>query len=595
MKDKRYFLSVFLILSVLFLTTPKILLFYDAPEYVNIISKSSFLKSLSLGHPPIHPSFIGTLWIVSLLLRQFFGISLEFSANLSAFIFGLCSILLFLKISKAFLKKNQSYLATTLFSLFPAVWIINTNLMVESLSLTLFLLSVLLFLKFLEKQTGFRAFFYMVSIILLLSSHVQMLIWLPALFALPLLFQDKKRKAERRGLTTLFFLTSIGFFLSILIFVVIFLLAGKPLLFEVKQLFFGRVFELFDLSNVFYFILRSSRNIFLEVFRGFGSLTGFLISCILFSKRNERFFLFGTLLFGISLCISGSVWTGDFMIRRIVFAGVFFALILARYLSFRVTFLLMIYLMPITFANVLLYLSEEDMPLVQMRKAESNLPAGNVLIQTHYVRPFTHNYNGNLLWVGEDDLKTSENFLEDEKKIVFMDSQALFVPYLLYVGNNLHITSLSKFGVSETKTLFDKYVFDLAKVGDPGKRIFIFSARKEGGDFGQRIDFNRRLVNNKTSLIVGSAQPGSSVFIYSKNFFQRIHRERIDYGDLFTWAWVILTKKHDPMIWTYADKDGVFIFPINASEKEKVYVTGENIKKTFILSNEGIVEIQEVF
>ncbi|OGM11856.1 hypothetical protein A2Z22_01385 [Candidatus Woesebacteria bacterium RBG_16_34_12] len=51
----------------------------------------------------------------------------------------------------------------------------------------------------------------------------------------------------------------------------------------------------------------------------------------------------------------------------------------------------------------------------------------------------------------------------------------------------------------------------------------------------------------------------------------RIHRERIDYGYLLTRIWVFLTNRHEPLTWTYADRDGFFIFPVDKKDINSIY------------------------
>ena len=480
---KKGFIFLFLLISVaLFLTVPQTLLFYDAPEFVRIISKSGLCQSLALGHQPIHPLFLAVLWLISRLLRFFRGVSWQYSANLSAFIFGIISLSLFLQLSKSFLKEKESYLALLIFSLFPAVWIINTNLMVESLLLTLFLLSSLLFLRFIKKPRKLNAFLYILSVVAMLAVHIQAVFWLPALFSFPLLLKPRRKQSQRKSLVILLVLSSFAVLVSVLLYGLIFSLSGQNVALRLRELFFARLGEHFDFLTILG-IFRMLRNFSLSLLRGFGSLTPIVILIIVFLKRKERFFLLGCLILMVSILIPGAVWTGDFMMRRIVFAGVLFSLLIVQRFSKKAVFLVL-YLLPIVLENGLLYVStRENMPLVLMGRLEENLPPGNVLIQTHYLQPFTF-YDGKIFWVGQDNLQSIENFFRQNNK-VFLDFQAVLSPYMLYVGNNFHITSLGRFGVSETKELFKDYIFDLAVIENLGKRIFVYSFQKRGA-FGHR-------------------------------------------------------------------------------------------------------------
>jgi hypothetical protein len=171
------------------------------------------------------------------------------------------------------------------------------------------------------------------------------------------------------------------------------------------------------------------------------------------------------------------------------------------------------------------------MPLIKMQQDIDKLPINQVLVQTHYLAPFT-NYNGTTLWIGGDDLGTIDGYLSQGKR-VFLTSEAVTAPYQLLVGNNYHITSLGKVGDSESRFLFEKYVIE--QYGD-----------------------NLELKLNKGET---SNEAGQPVVFYSQSFWGRLARERIDYGDIGTWIWAIVTNHRDPTGWTYRDVSGKVVNP----------------------------------
>jgi 3-hydroxymyristoyl/3-hydroxydecanoyl-(acyl carrier protein) dehydratase len=73
-----------------FFTSPKNVLFYDQPEYLRIVSTHPFWQVFSLGHFPIHPIFLGILWITTKFI----------SGNQTALLFGVISVIFVFKISK---------------------------------------------------------------------------------------------------------------------------------------------------------------------------------------------------------------------------------------------------------------------------------------------------------------------------------------------------------------------------------------------------------------------------------------------------------------------------------------------------------------
>src|SRR3990172_11334393 len=138
----RAFFIIVLIACAYFVTTPKLLLFFDAPEYASIVTSNSFLQSLTEGHPPIKPVFMGILWILISAIRLTVQVSYPYAANLAAFGMGIIAIALFYHVcSLASLSQRNRFIAVFIYALFPAVWITSTNLMVESVLLPAYLFS----------------------------------------------------------------------------------------------------------------------------------------------------------------------------------------------------------------------------------------------------------------------------------------------------------------------------------------------------------------------------------------------------------------------------------------------------------------------
>lgn len=581
MVKAKFYIFLFLLFLFLFFSTPKILLFYDAPEYTGIVSSNPFLTSLSLGHTPIHPVFIGALWTVGRMVRFFFRVPWEYGANITALVFGIISIGVFYKISRLVFKDNRAVLTTVVFSLFPAVYTLNTNLMVESFSLTFYLLSVLYFLKYYGQKSKKDLALYSLFVALLVGTHLETIFWLPVTFSIPLVLQELFAKKKISRMPALLGYTLIAISLGVAFYILIFYFSQKDVLLEINRSFLSRFGEHFDLTKIG--ILRMGRNTVLSLFRGFGILTGLALLAAAIKSGKNKLSLFGLTLFFFSFAVAGSVWTGDFMLRRVAFIGAFTSLFLV-YIFPRLSKLLVIYLIPITVSNLLLYntFSSDKMPFSLMRKGEQSLPKGNVLIQTHYLRPFMSEYNGKILFIGQDGFGSIDKYLRDDKS-VFLESQAVFAPYMLYVGNNLHITSLGKFGKSESEDLFVNYTVDLAGVQNAGKRIYFYELKNTDLTYEERIRLNKESVSDEAKVIIGKAKKGAPVFVYSRKISGRLRRERVDYGDMALWMWAFLTGRKEPMVWTYADKQGVFIMPVSSKEVKDIYVTGEQVKALQIL------------
>lgn len=217
------------------------------------------------------------------------------------------------------------------------------------------------------------------------------------------------------------------------------------------------------------------------------------------------------------------------MQRRLAFAGIIISFAIYKYLKNK-SWLLVVYLLPIIIANGILYFTyNPNMPLALMQKRINELPANQVLVESRYYQPFVH-YNGTVLWVGVSDLSQIDNYLKEGKR-VFMEKNTITSPYMLFVGNNYHITSLGKAGDSESRFLFTKYEFDLY------------------GDNLELKSFEGKEI---------SKEAGQPIVFYSNNFWQKLARPRIDYGDIGTWIWFLITNHRDPASWTYKDVRGIW-------------------------------------
>jgi hypothetical protein len=267
--------------------------------------------------------------------------------------------------------------------------------------------------------------------------------------------------------------------------------------------------------------LRMVRNIWLSFIRNFGSLTPFVLLLLLVGNIKSKASWIYWLIFAGLVGVVGANWQGDFMGRRIVFAGVLLALSIYKYLG-KKSVLVVLYLLPIIVANVFLY--SKGSPFVLPK-----IPTGQILIETHYLHPFIK-YDGTILWIGGDDLGKIDDYLKSGKK-VFLTKQAVTAPYMLLVGNNYHITSLGKTGNSESRFLFTKYIVE-----------------PEGDVFELKLFKGKEI----------SQEAGAPVIFFDQSFWGRLARRRIDYGDVGTWFWAIITNQADPAGWTYKDVRGIW-------------------------------------
>jgi hypothetical protein len=486
-----------------FFVTPKALLFYDQIEYLRIVSTHNLWQVIPLGHFPIHPVFLVIFWITSRLIVP----------NLTAFVFAIASGVLMYLISKIIFKKGSFWLATLIFLFFPGVWLVNTNLMVHTILLTLYLLSIYLFLKK-------KAVLFFVTVFLMGATHFDALYWVPTLFVFPVIFR-KEINFKNKDIIKYAIWAVTGLLVSAIFYIFIYVFIRKDFGGSTEQLL---AYSSFGLPRVI-------RNIWYGFYNSFGSLTAFILSFLLVKNTKGKLQWAAWILFVLAISAGGAYWQGDLMQRRIVFAGVLIALALYKYLKNKSVWIIL-YLIPIIFANgILYYRGNSDMALAAMQKRINELPKGQILLQSHYYQPFTK-YDGIILLIGNDDLGQIDKYLNAGKR-VFITKESVTAPYLLVVGNNYHITSVGKVGESESRFLFKKYIVETYN-GNLELKLF------------------------KNSQV--SVQAGEPVVTYDQRFFGRLARPRIDYGDFGSWVWVIVTNHRDPVGWTYKDARGICVY-----------------------------------
>jgi len=382
----------------------------------------------------------------------------------------------------------------------------NTNLMIQSVLLTFYLLSIYFFLT--NKRLAFFA-----SVFLMMGIHIDAIYWTTTIFILPIFFKDELN----------FKSVYVFKFIKTAVLLIICSLIYYAVIYIFIRNGFGNSTEQLLAYSSFGF-LRIIRNIWFCFIFSFGSITPFILGYLIFKNTKTKLEIFGWLIFFFAISIGGAYWEGDLMMRRIVFAGVFLALYLYKHLQNK-SILIILYLLPITFfAGILNYRNNQNIPLTLMQKNINLLPNHQDLIQSHYHHPFTK-YDGKILWTEMGQLNQIDNYLKKGVR-VFITKESLVSPYRLYTGNYFHITSLSKVGESDVKYLFTKYKVD----------PFLNS-------------YEIKIPENP----VIAKDAGTPIVNYSTGFWNRLNRERIDYGDLGAWLWALITNHKDPTGWTYKD------------------------------------------
>lgn len=521
-------------------------LFFDSPEYLQSFAGKSLLSAVTGGHLPTHPLFILIGWL---------GVPISVMSALSGI--NTC-VFLYLLLKQVFGKKT-AWFSILLYSFLPYVWISQTNFTIESFLLMFFAGAYYFLFKYFKKrQNRFwlaSVFFFTAALL----THFSILVFSVSFLGLLALFGF-----SRRNLTRVILFIFASLFISVSIYCLLFYSAGILNREVVLNSFINHLGERADL-------LRNTRNALLILLRS-STLPVLCLSVygafILRKKPKKLMFL---IIFFLPFLYSSQFWhVGLFgrtslpaLIPLSVFAAVSFKR--KKYLV-----LLLVYLV-FSYAPILYRYKNTNQPIRIMQEIQSKLRQGGLYIDSHLSRPFT-TYSGEILHAGflpdgESLQKKIEDYIK-EGKPVYIDSFAVFDPYLSYDASTLHILGMGRFGVSDTKEIFRNNYVKIAGVGDSSSRVYVF----EIYNGNRTVDKENE---NPTKTISGKAEPGSSVFAYSNKWYERILKERFDYFDPVSWLWVLITGRREPVSWTYADKGGFFEIPVFTVDNARIFVQND--------------------
>jgi 4-amino-4-deoxy-L-arabinose transferase-like glycosyltransferase len=174
--------SLFLISRLFFLAHYPF--FYDSPEYYRESLTTNFSQSIAASHEAIHPLY---LWLTQLSQKltlflihqpQFWVLSL-----ISA-IFGILGFLAwYFFIRRLFNEKMALYSLIPLI-FFPHLWLIQTNILHETLEQGLFLLGLLFLDFYLEERKIYWVILVIISWGLALFNFLGILVWFPTALGL---------------------------------------------------------------------------------------------------------------------------------------------------------------------------------------------------------------------------------------------------------------------------------------------------------------------------------------------------------------------------------------------------------------------------
>jgi len=439
---KKYFwliFSLFFISRFFFLANyPH---FYDSPEYLRESLSSSFFNSLSSSHEVIHPVWLFLTQIFQRITIQ----PTSWELSLISAIFGLIGMTAFYFLIKRIFNEKVAAFASIPLIFFPHLWLIQTNILHESLDFGLFLLGLLSFDFFLEK----RKFYWWVLVVLFLTlavlDFVGILFWSIAFLSLAVLRSKKNDWGKNIAWGFLTIFLSLIFSLAILFFLLLLTKTIDPIA-RLKVIFLG-----FGATGVFsgwrlIDILRILRNNLYVLFYGYsaGAILGLISTSVYLFKKREWPLLIFLFSFFIPFLITGKFWHFGPFGRLAGLMAYPLALFLAL-MPWRKIYWLLITIIFLTFCPTFWVYQKTPIPQIQAGVIEKiKIGEKNLLVLSDYQRPQL-NYE-NALYVNSNEEihkmvvgKITENLLAGER--VFISQQAIDSPYWQYDGQQIHIIS----------------------------------------------------------------------------------------------------------------------------------------------------------
>ena len=342
---------------------------------------------------------------------------------------------------------------------FSHLWLIQTNILHESLDQALFLTALLFFDLFLMKKNWFWIF-SVFFLSLAITNFIGIIIWLPVFFGL--VFLRSKKDKLKENLVKAFSVCLLSLVLAVLFLLLLFSFASVDPFLRLKELFFG--YGATGVLNNWNFLnfLRILRNDFLILVNGYRSVSLLIILVGFFTmiKKRQWNFLIFFLSFLIPFLATGKFWYGGLFGRYSSLISYPLALFLAFSFSKRIFWLLVFFLILFSLPTFLAY---QKPPVFEIQKeiiSEVNIGNDPLFVFSEYQRPWTENDYSSALFVNGDDqdLKILEEKIEiaiEDKKSVFISQQAINFPYWQYDGQQIHIISKGDIQKAKLKSFLE--------------------------------------------------------------------------------------------------------------------------------------------
>jgi len=435
-------LCIFILSRLFFANSSPV--FFDSPEYLNRFLNPNFFQTITSGHSPFHLSYIMLFWSI-FQTANFLRINAPFAIIFMQILFSAITVYCFYRFVEIITNAKIAIIAVIICALTPLYWITNVSIMVESTYINFFFISIFLISLSITKNAHSKFYLFAGCIFfgLAILTNPLVILWIP--FILSVVYFLKKRKMYL--ILLLIILSAIFAFLINSFFIAS--AFHMSLLKGINQYLFGVDIKLTPNISSFITALRFIRNTLFSILIVNTSIIFILsiASLITMFKRKMKLFII-SLLWTFPIIITSQWYDSLLFARHGTIAGFGFALLVAIFLEKRkiLYFMVIGYLLLVSLPT--LALLKQPIPYLQMRKFVKTLPKG-LLIETHFARPQIEGYySGKTIFINQPGWnkqgleKTIDIYLQN-KKPIFITSQALSDPYGIYSGPFLNPLSLS--------------------------------------------------------------------------------------------------------------------------------------------------------
>ncbi|MFH1289174.1 MAG: glycosyltransferase family 39 protein [Patescibacteria group bacterium] len=420
--------------------------FFDSPEYLRLSLETDFFKSLSYSHESIHPVYL----FLTQLFRIFFSfLNLKFQIwqiSLTSAVFSILGIASFYLLIRKLFNERVAVFSILPLILFPHLWLIQTNILHESVEQGFFLFGLFVFSLFLEKG---KLFFWVLASLswgLAVFNFIGIILWFPWVFGIFLLFPDK-RKSKKDLLPLLLALCLAVFIGTSALYLVLEKISLEPMI-HLKNLFLGYggkgIFSNLSILD----ILRIARNDFFILLYGYSLAAIFVVFYFVFSYLKQKDYkgMLILFLFFLPFLVSGKFWYGGLFGRYSTLIAYPLSLFLALIPKKKIYFLLMCVLIAF-YIPVFWAYQQKPIPEIQAVLIDKiGLEKNDLLILSDYQRPQLEDRYEMAVFLNGDEIKKQdiENLIQkklNKGENVFISSQAVNFPFYQYDGQQIHIIS----------------------------------------------------------------------------------------------------------------------------------------------------------